>query len=67
MNHLKIIHLTYAMTVYRKVGRYSSTIFDPRHYIEVSGGLHAPATLSPEKGPEVTLGGLHCRSKNFGE
>jgi hypothetical protein len=31
-------------------------ILRPRHYMEVSGQLHAPAALSPEKKPLVAIG-----------
>jgi hypothetical protein len=67
MKHLKIIHPMHAMTVYGKLGSYSYTISDPRHYTEVIGGIHAPTALSPEKGPKMPLGGFHCRSGDFGE
>jgi len=67
MKHLKVIHPINAMTVYGKLGRYSYTISDPQHYTEVTGGIHAPTALSLEKGPKMSLGGLHCRSEDFGE
>jgi hypothetical protein len=36
--------------------KYSSTHFLPRHYMEVSGQLHAPAALPPGKEPLVPIG-----------
>jgi hypothetical protein len=35
---------------------YRSTFSWPRHYLEVSGQLHAPAALPPRKEPPVPIG-----------
>jgi hypothetical protein len=35
---------------------YRSTFSWPRHYLEVSGQLHALAALPPEKEPQVPIG-----------
>jgi hypothetical protein len=39
------------MRIYRGV-----QVYQPRHYMEVSGNLHAPAALSPEKEQAVLTG-----------
>jgi hypothetical protein len=36
--------------------RYSPLILWPRHYMQVSGQLHAPAALPPGKEPPVSIG-----------
>jgi hypothetical protein len=35
---------------------YTSTFSRPRHWLEVSGQLHAPAALLPDKKPQVPIG-----------
>jgi hypothetical protein len=50
---------------------YRSTFSWPRHKLEVSRQLHAPAALPPGKGPRYPLdrrlGGPQSRSGRFGE
>jgi hypothetical protein len=50
---------------------YRSTFSWPRHQLEVSGQLHAPAALPPGKSPRYPfyrrLGGPQSRSGRYGE
>jgi hypothetical protein len=44
-----------------------SRILSPRHYMEVSGQLHAPAALPPGKEPLVPMGGPQSHPGHGGE
>jgi hypothetical protein len=45
----------HAMKAYRGSGGIASLILWPRHYMEASGQLHAPAALPPAKDPSYLL------------
>jgi hypothetical protein len=62
----------YAMKTYRGVDEYCRFTFSwPRHKLEVSGQLHAPAALLPGKSSRYPfyrrLGGPQSRSGRYGE
>jgi hypothetical protein len=62
------VHTKFCTTPWRCMGEwmYRSTFSWPRHYLEVSGQLHAPAALPPGKSPRYPLdrrmGGPQSRS-----
>jgi hypothetical protein len=59
------------MKVYWESGGIAARILWPRHEMEVSGQLHAPAALPPEKSPcyplDRRLSELQSRSGRGGE
>jgi hypothetical protein len=61
----------HAMKAYLVYGGISPRILWPRHYMEFSGQIHAPAALTPGKSPRYPLyrrlGGSQSRSGRGGE
>jgi hypothetical protein len=59
------------MKAYWRSGGIAPIILWPRHYMEVSGQLHAPAALPPGKSPwyplDRRLGGPQSHSGSGGE